>query len=126
MIRVIGVVALAIQTEQDAPAQDPAADALRRGLVLLMLLALLGVILVTTLALLGVIRKPGGERAPRVHRDDAWAVAADRIAADEGDAHLEEFGPIRGPDDPDPNDETTGPNDRDDPGSSSDDDQPWR
>ncbi|MEM0983955.1 MAG: hypothetical protein AAGI17_08400 [Planctomycetota bacterium] len=100
---------------QEASGSADRAEALRRGVFLLMGLALMGVVVVTTLWLLATLRKPGRDKRVKVYREDAWTASAERVRPEDGDEHLGEHAPPDGSDDPDPNEETTGPFD-----------EPWR
>ena len=108
---------------QDGPSPEQAADAAGRGVVMLLLLALLGVLLVTAVALVLALRpNPHRDRRRGRHHpeNDAWAAAASRVSPDDGDDHLAEYAPPpnhpdNDDDETDPNDETVGPYD-----------EPWR
>lgn len=115
--------AAAPHADAGAPAAEPLAEAVGRGLALLVLLALLGVLLVTAVALLlarhPADRRPGRRRGGWSHpENDPWAAAASRVDPSEGDAHFADHSPPPGGlggDGADPNDETMGPYD-----------EPWR
>ncbi|MEL6330407.1 MAG: hypothetical protein AAFR38_12175 [Planctomycetota bacterium] len=109
--------AIILQPSEPAPAtaltdREAQKEAAGRGVILLMLVALLGVVLLTTVTVL-LLGKPGKRRAARRHAryiraDDPWAEAGRRAEpSEEGDELIREAAP--GENDPNENDPDNDP-----------------